>query len=256
MATSTTFSSIWTNRTPTNAAWSALLLKNVGAPITLNNVRNVLRWMAAENAPKTWATRNNPLNASLNTNKSDGTGDYADLTTAAQNTASMIVYGAKGGAIGAGIYNSLMNDSPTDQFSAAVVDSRWSGNHYGVASAGASKPYPGRLSTYLTEIPVPETIPSTEANAGSGIASKVKTAFEANVSANSSGCNAKPPIIDFGGIGGVGSWSLSACNGKAISAGFLVALGAIITITGLVMIAIEKDPTGISEAAFLAATKA
>lgn len=249
--------SIWTNRIPTNAAWAALLLKDVGAPVTMNNVQNVMRWMAAENAPQNWANRNNPLNASLGTKSTNGTGSYSDLTTAAQNTAAMIVAGYKGGAIGDQIYNALMSDVPTEQFSVAVVDSAWSSNHYGVASAGSNAAVPGRLSTWFTSIPLPGTLTATAATSGTGTPDQVSASSTGSAAAGVKGCASRPPVFKTGGIFGVGSFTFSACNAKALTAGLLVGLGGVITIVGLIMVVTEKSPVADQalSAALAAATK-
>ena len=191
MATATApKSSIFVNSVPTNFLWATLLLKNIGAPVTPNNINNVLRWQAAENPPASWYNRNNPLNASLGTNKGDGTGVYSDLTTAAKETATMIVQGYKGGAIGGGIYTALMNNAPTDQFSIQVVNSNWSSNHYGVAAAGSNVAVPGRQATWFTSIPAPGVVAASNADvnegtapAGSGIASPATVSADAAANA-------------------------------------------------------------------------
>lgn len=230
--------SIFANRTATNAAWAALLLKDVGAKVTPNNVQNVMRWMSAENPPKNWANRNNPLNASLNTNAEDGTGAYSDLTTGAHNTANMIVAGYKGGAIGDTIYNALMNDVPPDQFSVAVVDSNWSSNHYGVASAGSDKAAPGRLASYFQSIPVPAVISADNANSGSGTVSPANPGeIKGSNGVKSTGCSGKGDIMHFDGLLGVGKWKITACQGKAMIAGFGVIAGAVILLVGANLLA-------------------
>ena len=236
MATSTTAAPLHVNTTPTNDAWARLLLKNIGAPITPNNVNNVLRWQAAENPPSNWYNRNNPLNASLGTNSTDGTGSYSDLTTAAKETASMIVQGYKGGAIGGGIYTALMNDVPTDQFSIQVVNSNWSSNHYGVASAGGEKAVPGRIASWFTSIPVPAPVAATNANPGNGIATPATVSAQAAAAAGVSGCESKKPVFKTGGIFGVGSLEISACNVKAWGGGLAIFFGGGLMLGGLFML--------------------
>jgi len=43
-----------------NIMLPSLVLKNIGAPQTDNNIQNLLLWMSAENKPTNWANRNNP----------------------------------------------------------------------------------------------------------------------------------------------------------------------------------------------------
>lgn len=106
--------------------WATLLLQNVGAPVTQNNIDNIMRWMTAEEPTSNWFDRNNPLNASVGTGTVDGTGSYATLEIGAQYTAGMIRQGNM-----AGIYQALMNDAQPSAFSAAVVASPWASSHYG-----------------------------------------------------------------------------------------------------------------------------
>ena len=235
--------SIFVNSVPTNFLWATLLLKNIGAPVTPNNINNVLRWQAAENPPASWYNRNNPLNASLGTNKGDGTGVYSDLTTAAKETATMIVQGYKGGAIGGGIYTALMNNAPIDQFSIQVVNSNWSSNHYGVAAAGSNVAVPGRQATWFTSIPVPGVVAASNADvnegtapAGSGIASPATVSAQAAAAAGVSGCESKKPVFKTGGIFGVGSLEISACNVKAWGGGLAIFFGGGLMLGGLFML--------------------
>jgi hypothetical protein len=229
--------SVWVNRTASNANWAILLLKDINAPVTTNNIQNVLRWMAAENPPSNWANRNNPLNASLNTNSTNGTGSYTDLTTAAQNTAAMIVQGYKGGAIGDAIYNALQTNADPAVFSVAVVNSPWSSNHYGVASAGAVTPVPGRLPNYLATITVPVNTPASNANAGSGTAN---TKAVSGVGVTGVGCASKPPVLNSFGSSVTGL-KITACQGKAFLGGLSIISGGIIVLIGVAILARNTD---------------
>ena len=254
MATATASkSSIFVNSVPTNFLWATLLLKNIGAPVTANNINNILRWQAAENPPASWYNRNNPLNASLGTNKGDGTGIYSDLTTAAKNTATMIVQGYKGGAIGGGIYTALMNNAPTDEFSIQVVNSNWSSNHYGVAAAGSDLAVPGRQASWFTSIPVPGVVAASNADvnegtapAGSGIASPATVSATAAANAGVIGCESKKPVFKTGGVFGVGSLEISACNVKAWVGGLSIFFGGGLMLGGLFMLssAFAKSAVG------------
>lgn len=134
----------------TESQWAALLLQNVGAPVTQNNIDNILRWMTAEEPTQNWYDRNNPLNASVGTGTVDGTGSYADLQSAAQYTAGMINQNNM-----AGIKQALMENADPNTFSAAVVASPWASSHYGgdpnhiaqIGTPGGRTPAPASVST-------------------------------------------------------------------------------------------------------------
>ena len=110
----------------TASDWAAQVLADLGAPVSQNNINNILHWMVAEEPGNDWFDRNNPLNASLNTGSSDGTGSYASLGAAAQATAQMIQQSNMGG-----IHQALTSDASINAFSAAVVASPWASSHYG-----------------------------------------------------------------------------------------------------------------------------
>ena len=205
-----------------------------------------MRWGAAENPPASWYNRNNPLNASLGTNKGDGTGVYSDLTTAAKETATMIVQGYKGGAIGGGIYTALMNNAPTDQFSIQVVNSNWSSNHYGVAAAGSNVAVPGRQATWFTSIPVPGVVAASNADvnegtapAGSGIASPATVSADAAANAGVTGCESKKPIILLNTPGSSFTGAkiqITGCQAKAMIGGISFFFGGTLILGGLVLL--------------------
>ena len=246
MASPSGVSTLWANRIATNYTWAALLLKNIGAPVTTNNIQNVVRWQAAENSPKNWYNRNNPLNASLGTNSNNGTGTYSDLTTAAQNTAVMIVQGYKGGAIGDQIYNALQSNANPQAFSQAVVDSNWSSAHYGVLAAGApaAAAVPGRLPDYISTIPLPATIPASPNVSGSGSPQGFSVAQQASGGSTTSKavtCSSKPPIINSFGSSITGL-KLTACQGKAMLGGFCVVAGGLVMLLGALQLAKNTAP--------------
>jgi hypothetical protein len=125
----------------TNADWAAQVLTDLGAPVTQNNVNNVLAWMAAENSPTTWtgsAGVNNPLNNGLGSGGGNGTGSYPDLATAAAYAAKGLNGGISGAApIGA----ALKANAPFSVFQATVINSNWASSHYkGSGFAGESAP--------------------------------------------------------------------------------------------------------------------
>lgn len=110
----------------TNALWAAVVLAGIGAPVTQNNITNMLHWMAAEEPPSNWYNRNNPLNTSVNTGAGDGTGSAPDLLTGAQDTISTINQQNM-----AAIKSALVQNSSLDVFAAAVSGSPWASGHYG-----------------------------------------------------------------------------------------------------------------------------
>ena len=110
----------------TASDWASQVLSDLGAPVSQNNINNILHWMVAEEPGSDWFDRNNPLNSSLNTGSSDGTGSYGSLSDAAQATAQMIQQSNM-----SGIHQALSSDASLDSFSAAVVASPWAASHYG-----------------------------------------------------------------------------------------------------------------------------
>jgi hypothetical protein len=221
----------------TQAVWATFLLLEINAtgkipagqkiPITLNNIQNIERWMVAEEPSGDWFDRNNPLNASLGTSSADGTGSYANLSVAAQETAAMLVQPNM-----AGILDALVGDEPSPTFSAAVVQSPWASSHYGVAAAGAPPKYVvlGRNITYIADIPLPAQV-----SAGSG----------ADVLPADPG--AATPGLDIS-IPGTGYLDeLSTLLGDLTSEAFwkrigVFALGASLTVLGLVIFISTTKP--------------
>jgi len=133
----------------TNADWAATVLADAGLPVTQNNVGNLMRWMTAEEPTSNWFDRNNPLNASLGTSASDGTGSYTDLNTGASYTAQMLKQSNM-----AGIYEALASNASPNDFSSAVVASPWASGHYGgnpLAIAGI--PVPSGVNAPTTQSP-------------------------------------------------------------------------------------------------------
>jgi hypothetical protein len=120
----------------TAAQWATLVLQDLGAPTSQNNIDNMLAWMASENA---WPPpRNNPLNNGLGSGGGSGLGSYPDLQTAASYAAK----GMQGGITGAaGIGEALVNNAPFQTFHEATISATWSGDHYaGTDWASATSP--------------------------------------------------------------------------------------------------------------------
>jgi hypothetical protein len=109
----------------TAAEWAGMVLTDLGAPQTANNIDNMLAWMASEN---TWPPpRNNPLNNGLGSGGGSGLGSYPDLATAAEYAAKGMQGGIEGAA---GIGQALVNNASFATFHAATISAVWSGDHY------------------------------------------------------------------------------------------------------------------------------
>lgn len=133
-----------------NQTWAALVLVMVGAPVTTNNLANVMDWMTHENAASTWtgtAGVNNPLNNGLGSGGGSGLGSYPDLFTAAVYAAKGIEGGIFsshcGGNAPGGIAAALKADAPFPIFKQAVIKSGWAGSCY-----------PGWTETSPSNVPV------------------------------------------------------------------------------------------------------
>ena len=166
----------------------------------------------------------------------------------------MITQGYKGGAIGGGIYTALMNDAPTSDFSVQVVNSAWSSNHYGVASAGAIKAVPGRIATFLAgnDFKVPGVVVApTTVNPGSGIAEPGTVGSDAAAGAGIKGCESRhPPITLWNSPGSSftgAKLQLSACQGKAILGGLSIFAGGALIMGGLFMLSSTFAKTAIGK---------
>jgi hypothetical protein len=114
----------------TETDWAALVLKDMGAPVTTNNEDSILRWMEAEKSPTEWYQRNNPLNSGADTTAVDGTAGYSSLAVAAGITAGEL----DGKIDPAGYYTAagqaLFHNASVDTFAAAVKASPWASSHY------------------------------------------------------------------------------------------------------------------------------
>jgi hypothetical protein len=204
----------------TNADWAVWVLQDAGYPTTVNNVNNLLSWMAAENNPTTWwgtAGANNPLNNGLGSGGGNGTGSYPDLATAAQYAAQGIEGGIAGAApIGA----ALAADAPFSVFHAATISSNWSGAHYnGTGWAAATSP----LSVPIVEAGTKAVVGSSDA-AGSAIQG-----------AASSAANAASSAADiYGSLGNLLSDITSAAFWERIGVGVLGLTLVVIGLTGFI----------------------
>ena len=135
----------------TNSLWAGMVLTLLGAPLTSNNVSNMLHWMSAENPSTSWATSNNPLNTTVGV--TSGSFGQADLLTGAQHTAQTIQQQNM-----APIDAALMQNAPLTTFAAAVVASPWDAGHYGGTPAGITTTSPSIVDSGI----------ATNASTGSG----------------------------------------------------------------------------------------
>ena len=136
-----------------------MVLRDIGAPETANNIDNMIRWMTAENPAAGWWGKNNPLNASgpAGSGGPAGTGSFPDLTIAATYTAKLMSQSNM-----AGIKSVFAANANANDFSAGVVKAPWAESHYGVGVAGAGKyTVAGRGLNYLATIPVAKVITAT-----------------------------------------------------------------------------------------------
>jgi hypothetical protein len=230
----------------TNRDWASLFLKDLGVPVTDNNINNVLRWMAAEKPAKVWSANNNPLNSTSNaqTYTFNNTKQYAYATPqdAANQTANLIASNKTG--MYASIYNALANNAPLSTFSAAVVSSPWDANRY------------GGNPNYFTQVPIPGVFPYIAPVAGvQGITSGVKN----SVAPTPSGCASKKPIILFNTPGSSVTglkYQLTGCEIKAFIGGASIIFGGITIALGISIIARGGNSTKDSIKDLAAALKA
>lgn len=110
----------------TNHDWAKLVLLSGGWPMSENNVTVILRWMRQENGTADWWRRNNPLNNGYGSGGGGGTGNYANLTIAAQKAAENLGRNPGYSAIVA----ALASSAPTDVTERAIWASPWATGHY------------------------------------------------------------------------------------------------------------------------------
>lgn len=205
--------------TPTT--WAEQLLEDVNKesagspqiPIDANTVGDILHWMPAEEPTSDWFDRNNPLNASLGTSASDGTGSYADLSTGAWETAAMINQQNM-----SGIRAALAADDPVSGFSPAVVASPWASSHYGGDPQHIAETSPGG-GPAPTTAGAPGSLPAVNAS------------LTSSPTATTAGLNANP--FDLFGIPQSAASALWAEVGPFLAKALLVIGGLGLGIIGL-----------------------
>ncbi len=189
----------------TNEIWATTVLVDAGLPTTPNNVSNVMAWMTMEEPASNWWDRNNPLNASLGTSSTDGTGSYPSLTVGAQETAAMIRQSNM-----SSIYSALAANASPAQFLAGLQASPWAGSRY---------------SQYTSLPGQPATI-----SAGSGVT--LQAGAGSTPTGTTGGCGAAG-----GGVNIFGTSIGSHCQLKALTGGLLVGVGGAVLLVGVVLIA-------------------
>jgi len=198
-----------------NQIWATTLLVDAGLPTTSNNIDNVMRWMVNEEPASNWWDRNNPLNASLGTSASDGTGSYPSLTIGAQYTAAMLRQQNM-----APIFNALAANAPPATFGAAVISSPWASSHYG-----------GNVSRFTGAVPpvVTYTGQTLVASPGTPTPSNPTGAVQGAPGT----CSANTGGLDIPGAGWIGT----PCQIKAFTGGLLIGVGGFTLLVGAVLIA-------------------
>ncbi len=207
----------------TPATWAEQVLEDVNAedpngpnvPIDPNTVGDITHWMPAEEPIGNWYDRDNPLNASLGTSSTDGTGSYPSLTAGAEYTAAMIDQTNM-----AGIRAALAADDPVSGgFSAAVVAAPWASSHYGGNPQAIAGTTPGG-GPAPAAAGVPGSLPTVDLTA----AGATDVSFNAN------------PFDLFGipqTIGGAAASSIWSDVGPFIVKAMLVTAGLGVMVLGL-----------------------
>lgn len=119
----------------TAGEWAAQLLRDIGAPITTNNVDKVLHWMAAEEPSGSWAAYGDPLNLSVSLgyptrgSAPNGYPIFANLRVAARATAANLLAGGASGYY-PGVVSNLRRDGSLEEFATVLGASPWAGGHY------------------------------------------------------------------------------------------------------------------------------
>jgi hypothetical protein len=174
---------ITANTGNSQATWARVVLADAGAPVTQNNIDNIVRWMAAENPAKTWwrKTTLNPLNIGPG-------GKFASLAAAAKKTAYYIATDKTY----APIIAALRATATSETFYKAVASTPWDATHYSDDNFGKN-PVP-------TLYPSPTATGAPQPGTGTSAAGGVKgTGPTGSSSSGPTGC-----AIGFGGVLGLG----------------------------------------------------
>ena len=191
------------------------VLNGIGAPINNATEQAMLNWLANEQGgvglPDFTQDQGNPLGV---------------LTPDAQAAGRT---GDVGGGVSATVSNLLSSSNYTNVVAAfragkstlgidqQIVASPWNGSHYGgittfLKKAGVAAPSGATFST----VP-PPTASNEQVVAGD----------------TTPGCNSKGNVFGEGGVLGVGSFSFTYCELKALTGGLMMAAGATIIVIGM-----------------------
>lgn len=130
----------------TSTQWATLVLNDLGAPTSANNMEFMAQWIASENS---WPPpRNNPLNNGLGSGGGSGLGSYDNLTDAASFAAQNLLHGNASYGYAAVVQN-LMASAPPATTAQAIIDSSWASSHYnnGANWSGGPIAYQGAPQT-------------------------------------------------------------------------------------------------------------
>ena len=112
--------------------FATAVLSDLGAPVTANNVKTLVDWIAAENP---WPPpRNNPLNNGLGSGGGSGLGSYPSLEVAAQYVAQNLSSGNYGYPA---VVSALKSTPQRHSLSRPSSISSWAGGHYQGTDYGA-----------------------------------------------------------------------------------------------------------------------
>jgi len=220
MSDQTTYS----NTTPTN--WATIpsnaqtfidgVLTGIGAPLNNETREAMYDWLANEQGgpglPDFNQNQGNPLGV-----QSPG-GELSGTTGSVQGGVNATVANLL-----AGNYNNLVAafraGKSTLGIDEQIVASPWNGSHY------------GGTGTFLTTAGVPK---SDVSGATFLPLAPPGATNEQVVAANapSAGCNAKGNVFGEGGVLGIGSFSFTYCELKALTGGFLMIAGGFLMVVG------------------------
>jgi len=191
------------------------VLRGIGAPVNNANEQAMLDWLANEqggpNLPEFPKDQGNPLG--VQTAGGSLAGATGNVQSGIDSTVNTLL-----GSNYTNLVAAFRTGDSTLGIDQQIVASPWNGAHYGgirqfLKTAGVAAPTGAVFST------VPPAPGATN---------------EQVVEANSApGCSAKGNVFGEGGVLGIGSFSFTYCELKALTGGFLMAAGATIIVIGM-----------------------
>jgi len=195
------------------------VLKGIGAPVNAITEQAMLNWLANEQGgstlPDFTQDQGNPLG--VQTSEAASSGSQGNIQGGINATVGNLLGGS---------YNSLVSafraGNSVTAIDAAVVASPWNGSHYGgftkyIATAGQTGGV-GQLGPL-----------NPGGDPGAALAPAV-----ASVTTPVAGCSAKGNVFGEGGFLGIGSFSFTYCELKALLGALSMAAGATIIVIGMV----------------------